>query len=132
VVQGQALGRRPVSAPLPAPEMLRELGAVLASDEYQRDPLGSLQAWAAVASGRVTPDTLSPTPLDGDFDGIELAALALAQAGPICNGDVRRALGAWVSDETVRKRLARLCERGLLERRGRKRATRYVAASLRG
>lgn len=40
---------------MPILEMLRELAVVLASDEFTRDPQGSLRAWADVASERVRP-----------------------------------------------------------------------------
>jgi hypothetical protein len=112
--------------------MLRELAAVLASDEYQRDPCGALHAWADVASGRVRPDA-PYLPSDGNghaarFDDLEMVIMAIATAGAIRNGDVRRAVGYTVSSETVRVALGRLVDLGLLERRGIKSGTRYVAA----
>ena len=116
--------------PMSIPAMLHELAAVLASDEYQRDPAGCLHAWADVVSGRVRPTdrAVVGNGACAGYDEIALVVLSLAATGPIRNRDVRRAIGDVVSPETVRQRCADLCERGLLLRRGAGRGTWYVAA----
>ena len=110
------------------PAALQELAAVLADPDFATDPGGLLRAWASAVAGdldesaRYAPRGGDPAPL-GD---VESLAVALATwHGRVTNGDIRRRLPE-VSAETVRLRLAGLCSRGILTRKGRNSGTTYT------
>ena len=110
------------------PAALQELAAVLADPDFTTDPGGLLRAWASAVAGdldesaRYAPRGGDPAPL-GD---VESLAVALATwHGRVTNGDIRRRLPE-VSAETVRLRLAGLCSRGILTRKGRNSGTTYT------
>ena len=114
-----------------APQALAELAAVLADPDFTTDPGGLLRSWASAVAGELDESARYAPCDDGGgheppLGDVESLAVALAAwHGRVRNGDVRRRLPD-VSAETVRLRLAGLCSRGILTRKGRNSGTTYT------